>query len=302
MLIFATSDKGGTGRSVTMSNVAYRRALIGSDVCYVDFDFGSPTAGAVFDIESVAQGIKTGGLHSFFFGDTALPARVDVWRETDRPSLRNRPPAAGRLVLLPGNNGGGEFPCDADKTRACIELLLDLEQEFDFTFIDLSAGRSYATQMVLTALADPRMREVANRWFVFHRWTKQHLSAASNLVYGDKGLIKTGIDAGLSEQYMMARLRFVRTAVVDPAGRELEGLTAEQITWLRSWNRLLNELARERQVGRLMMYGEVPLEPVLQWREQLIADDDVLNRRIAAPKTAEAFSDLAARLTEAIDE
>jgi hypothetical protein len=45
VLIFATSDKGGTGRSVTSSNVAYREALLGKDVCYLDFDFGSPRPG-----------------------------------------------------------------------------------------------------------------------------------------------------------------------------------------------------------------------------------------------------------------
>jgi hypothetical protein len=31
MLIFATSDKGGTGRSVTSTNLAYRHALQGKD-------------------------------------------------------------------------------------------------------------------------------------------------------------------------------------------------------------------------------------------------------------------------------
>ncbi|MFL6113172.1 MAG: ParA family protein, partial [Catenulispora sp.] len=36
MLIFATSDKGGTGRSVTSCNMAYRRALRGEQVAYLD--------------------------------------------------------------------------------------------------------------------------------------------------------------------------------------------------------------------------------------------------------------------------
>jgi len=36
VLVFATSDKGGTGRSVTSSNVMYRRALQGSDVAYLE--------------------------------------------------------------------------------------------------------------------------------------------------------------------------------------------------------------------------------------------------------------------------
>jgi len=57
MLLFATSDKGGTGRSVTGSNVVYRRALQGGDVCYVDFDFGSPTSGAIFGISGLSRGM-----------------------------------------------------------------------------------------------------------------------------------------------------------------------------------------------------------------------------------------------------
>ena len=65
MIIIATSDTGGTGRSVTGSNVVYRRALQGSDVCYVDFDFGSPTAGAIFGISALNRGTTTGkGTHS----------------------------------------------------------------------------------------------------------------------------------------------------------------------------------------------------------------------------------------------
>ena len=48
MIVFAISDKGGTGRSVTSANVAFRRALAGPNVAYLDVDFGSPTAGAVF--------------------------------------------------------------------------------------------------------------------------------------------------------------------------------------------------------------------------------------------------------------
>ena len=68
MLVFATSDKGGTGRSVTSSNIIYRRALQGGDVCYLDFDFGSPTAGSIFQINTVSRGTEAGGLHSYLRG------------------------------------------------------------------------------------------------------------------------------------------------------------------------------------------------------------------------------------------
>ena len=46
------------------------------------------------------------------------------------------------------------------------------------------------------------------------------------------------------------------------------------------------------------MLGSVPLEPVLQWREQLITIDDVLDSQIANMATWQAMSDLAGRLTD----
>src|SRR5207247_7135842 len=108
-LVFATSDKGGTGRSVTSSNMLYRRALHGSDVCYLDFDFGSPTAGAIFSVSGASRGVPTNGLHSYLQGRATEPVRVDVWTESDRESVRSRPLDAGQLVLLPGDVGGGQF-------------------------------------------------------------------------------------------------------------------------------------------------------------------------------------------------
>src|SRR5690606_31506748 len=124
MLIFATSDKGGTGRSVTSCNVAYRRALQGSDVCYLDFDFGSPTAGAVMHINEVLRGTSEGGLHSYLLGKIAEPQQLDVWSSSERSGLRSRPPGAGRLVLLPGDVGGGEFTTTPEMIQRCSKLLL----------------------------------------------------------------------------------------------------------------------------------------------------------------------------------
>src|SRR5512139_3147862 len=99
MIVFATSDKGGTGRTVTSSNIVYRRALQGSNVCYLDFDFGSPTAGAIFGINSVQRGTPHGGLHRFIQGEIDEPHQVDAWTESDRASLSGRPSGAGELVL-----------------------------------------------------------------------------------------------------------------------------------------------------------------------------------------------------------
>jgi hypothetical protein len=296
MLVFATSDKGGTGRSVTSSNLVYRRALQGADVCYLDFDFGSPTAGAIFNINSVLHGTSAGGLHSYLLGRVAEPQRLDVWAESDRASLRSRPPGAGRLVLVPGDEGGGEFAADSEVVRRCAALLRRLEEEFELCLVDLSAGRSYATEIVLAATAERTLRSVVCRWLVFHRWTRQHIIAAAGLVYGEHGLLKTGVARGHDLETLAASVRFVRTAVVNPDSQELAGLRAAQVAWLRECNRDLQELASRNRVGRTVMLGQVPLDPVLQWREQLISDNDVLIRQIANQETVDAFNTLAKRL------
>jgi hypothetical protein len=298
VLIFATSDKGGTGRSVTTSNLIYRRALQGADVCYLDFDFGSPTAGAVFNINAVVRGTSEGGLHSYFQGTVPEAQRLDIWTESERDSLRSRPPGAGRLVLLPGDSGGGEFVANREVVQRCARLLLRLEEEFDLCLIDLSAGRSYATEIVLATTAEPELRSVRFRWLVFHRWTRQHIIAASGLVFGERGILDVGVSRGHDRRALENAIRFVRTAVVDPNSPELAGLRPTQVAWLRKTNQELQELASRNRVGRTATLGTVPFDPVLQWREQLISDNDVWARQIANRETVEAFDELAKRLTD----
>jgi hypothetical protein len=298
MLLFATSDKGGTGRSVTSCNLAFRRALQGSDVCYLDFDFGSPTAGAVLEIPSVEQGTTEGGTHSYLRGTVAEPHRVDVWSESERSSLRARPPGAGRLVLFPGDVGGSEFSNTSDLNERCVQLLLRAEEEFELCIVDLSAGRSYATDMVLAATAAPELRSVVARWLVFHRWTRQHVAAAADLVFGKHGIIAAGAARGHDPRALTNAIRFVRTVVMDPNSSDQAGLRASQQVWLRDCNDDLQQLASKCGVGRTVLLGSIPLDPVLQWHEQLITDNDVIERQIANQQTLDAFITLAKKLTD----
>ncbi|NUP35191.1 MAG: ParA family protein [Streptomycetaceae bacterium] len=297
MLVFATSDKGGTGRSVTCANLAYRRALLGGDVCYVDFDFGSPTARAVFELDGESRAAGP-GVHTYLQHRASEPRQIDVWAHSRRRELRLRPATSGRLELFPGDPGGGEFPTDEATAARCAELFLRLEEEFDITFVDLSAGRSYAVDLALRTTARPELAETPVRWLVFHRWTRQHIVATADLVHGDRGILAAGALMGHDQRRLGDLIRYVRAAVPrldTAAGGEPRPAQAE---WLVACDRELSDLAAGHRLGRTSVLGTVPLDPVLQWREQLITDADALISRVANRETVDALRDLAHALTD----
>ncbi|MFJ9627988.1 SCO2523 family variant P-loop protein [Streptomyces sp. NPDC101175] len=298
MLIFAASDKGGTGRSVTSANLAYQRALMGDDVCYLDFDFGAPTAATVFDVPDARRAAEDRALHSYLMGEIVEPVRIDVWADTEHRVLRNRPPGAGRLILMPGDVSGGEFATTGDNLRRCVDLLLRLDSEFDLIVVDLSAGRSYAVDMALEATAQPELSGMDARWLIFHRWTRQHIVAAAGLVHGKRGILAGGAARGHDADVLRGAIRFVRAAVPDPESALWSQATPTQSAWMQQCDAELKQLASHHGLGYSQVLGSIPLEPVLQWREQLITDQDVLDSQIATLETWQAFSDLAARLTD----
>ena len=296
MLVFSVSDKGGTGRSVTSTNLAYRSALRGNNTCYLDFDFGSPTIGAIFDLEDARRGVKGDGLHDYLRGLAPGARRIDVWAESSHEYLRRRP-GDGMLTLLPGSHGGAEFGIDRDIVDRCVDLFVRLDEEFDLTVVDLSAGRSFAVELALQATARRTLRSIPTRWLVFHKWTRQHVIAANNLVYGEHGLLESGKITGHSEEDMRAMIRFVRTAVIDPHGVEVSKLRSSQQTWLAEVDKDLEKTAAKLELGRALRIATVPLDPVLQWREQLILNRDVHVTEIANQATINAFEDLVKTVT-----
>ncbi|MET8779662.1 SCO2523 family variant P-loop protein [Nocardia sp. NPDC050713] len=299
MIVFATSDKGGTGRSVTSCNLGYRLcSKMGKNVAYLDFDFGSPTAGALFEIGGMERGIPSGsGLHSYLLGKIDVASRVDVRDNTDRTDLRKLPGRTGKLVLLPGDLGGGEFDKKAndDVVERCARLLLELDQAFDVCLVDLSSGRSVAMDIALKATALPQLATRTVRWLVFHRWTRQHILAANGLVHGEHGLLECGARVGHDRETLLDNLRYVRTAV--PQLNMATGGSGPQAAWLHQQDAMLKHLASTKEVGASLLLGETPVEPVLQYREQLILDIDV-KKEIANRPTVVAFDLLAKRLID----
>ena len=291
MLVFAVSDKGGTGRSVTSTNLAYRSALRGNNTCYLDFDFGSPTIGSIFDLEDARRGVSGDGLHDYLSGVAPSARRIDVWAESSHEYLR-RPPGGGMLTLLPGSHGGSEFAIDKAKVDRCADLFVRLDEEYDLCVVDLSAGRSFAVELVLQATARPALRSVTARWLVFHKWTRQHVVAANSLVYGEHGLLESGKTTGHGDDEMRSMIRFVRTAVINPHGRDVSQLRPSQLTWLLGVDQELEKMAAKLELGRALRIATIPLDPVLQWREQLILNRDVHVTETANQGTVDAFEEL----------
>ncbi|MFD6391217.1 SCO2523 family variant P-loop protein [Nocardia sp. NPDC060259] len=296
ILVFATSDKGGTGRSVTSCNIAYRLWMSGLDVAYVDFDFGSPTAGALFEISGAERGVTEGsGLHSYLSGAINEPVRLNVVRETDRTELRRDAPRGRSLVLLPGEIGGGEFGYDDVSVVRAATLLGQLMTEFDVVIVDLSAGRSAALDIALGATASAVLSNRKRRWLVFHRWTRQHVLAASGLVHGPHGILATAAARGHNKAAFQASMRCVRTAVAE--SDSTRAVDSAQDTWVKVQAEALQKLANKEEIGAAMLLGQTPIEPMLQWREQIILDNDV-GARLANPSTVDAYTKLARHLTD----
>ncbi len=237
------------------------------------------------------------GLHDFLGGRSAEVQRINVWTES-KVGGSGQPPGAGSLVLLPGSRGGGEFSVDKSTVDRCTELFVKLDEEFDLILVDLSAGRSFAVELALQCTARAALRMVPARWLVFHRWTRQHVRAAHDLVYGQRGLLNSAVSTGHDEPTMRTLIRFVRTAYIDPHSSANAHLEPAQQNWLFEMDRDLESLAARLDLGRSVRLGSINLDAVLQWREQLITDRDVNTLGIANKRTVEAYESLAQAVTD----
>nr|BFE56577.1 SCO2523 family variant P-loop protein [Dactylosporangium thailandense] len=294
MLAFACAVDGGSGRSVTGANLLFRSALQGRDVCYLDLD--PPTARALFRVEEPLGGIDD-SVHEYLESRVAEPRRIDVWSESERETLRRPDRGTGRMVLLPGGRAD-DVTADPRTIDRFAVLLLRLEEEFDTTLVSLPAGRCHSLDMALAATAGPQLHRVEARWLVFHRWTRQHVVNTSDFVHGDRGLLHIGVARGHDRDALLQATRMVRTGVTEPSGPELAGLRPAQIAWLQGANENLQRFASRRGIGRVNLLGAVPHDPVLQWREQIITDDDVNLTGVANQATVDAFTLLAGRLAD----
>lgn len=269
------SHKGGTGRTTTAANVAYRLALKNRSVCCVDLDLDSPTFGAVAGLRGIERGAKV-GIHDFLHvdgpvaprpPDLAADALVDMWQSSALPHPGVN--KAGRLRLLPGGRErlGLQLVPTEQQGRLLAQILAGLRNDYDHLLLDVRSGASDTVEAVLAA--DDSIKAV--QWLVFFRWTPQHLAGAADLC---ERLSAAGSEPAL-----------VRTAFNDASGLG---------DWFKEQHRALTARAREGIPG-WQIVADIPVEPMLQWKEGIITDEDIRDGT-AQRAIVQSYEDLASQL------
>lgn len=287
----AHSHKGGTGRSVTLANIAYHFATKGKDVCIIDLDMASPTMGAILGL----QGIETGVLHTTIgmprhVGDLlshedraaqATHAVVDAWSNSE--DLRdNYQSGCGRFSLIPGQKRLGDEIRPGDFASR-IPIILDaISSEYDIVFLDIRSGISNVLRGLSIAerTENTRGHKLISAWLIHYRWTRQHICGVADL-FGDQELEGISIDD-------RERVFLIRTLYIDPVDCD---------NWFRSRHDELNTHLNAVRPQGVRTLGDIPLDPMLQWQECVITPT-LLDLGIAKKATANAFTNIARHLEE----
>lgn len=287
-LLFAgISHKGGTGRSVSMANVAYRLARRGYPTCCVDLDLASPTFGSVLGLPGYATGdvetdVDRPSVHHLIarpeIATKAPQGLRNVWESDDLRGDISK--SRGAFCLLPGNIGVGDRFGATELPEPLSDIFWSLSKAgFVFIFADLRSGISN----VVKAFADPKLGEMLTAWLVFHRWTRQHLHGAQELVEG----LTRSTDA---------KILRVGTAHVDPNSA---GETPNK-TWLMAQHKSMSRQEAEIAALGSARIGSVPHEPMLQWVERIVMDQDVKDG-VARQETVDAYDDLASYFASMVE-
>lgn len=293
----AISHKGGTGRSVTMANVAYALAVSGKNVCLIDLDLASPTMGSVLEIPK----LETGVTEAYVPGDPRSVtdvlegvldrqrsreaeeiegALVNVWSRSD--CFKEQPASAGLFSFLPGRRWQGDKFDAQDMAPILDQILGVLARKYDIIICDLRSGLSEPFQAFFDGHLSQKLAA-----FLFHfRWTPQQLNGLSEMLSPE-----------VMSRISTDRVRFVRTAVMNAESYESFSPFGKWVTTSsRELETRLSKLTTAINVsGQELVLGAVPIEPVLQWRETIITPR-LVSDGTAQRATVDAFESIAAAM------
>ena len=171
------SFKGGTGRSTSLSNIAYQLAKEGASVGCMDFDLSAAGLHWIYDI-GPNRVANTKSIHNRLNSEQANSGDMDdyiidlarSYRDDDIP---------GELYLMPGEVDGTavqEIKQNAETMhRKMREIIGDFEARYDLDYLFLDSRSGISTQAV-------PIFDKADMVLTFTRWTHQHKSGTAELL------------------------------------------------------------------------------------------------------------------------
>ncbi|GLQ21775.1 P-loop NTPase [Algimonas porphyrae] len=285
-VIAGISHKGGTGRSVTLANLAFHlHRNHFANVCIVDLDLASPTMGAIFKVEELRKGIETpatrGNPKSTHDILLQRPASIDqaffdLRSKIDKgvsPYINK----AKKFSIIPGRAGTGDWKDKHEHLMSRLTTFLRKlrASNYDFILLDVRSGISD----VFEAL-DDEATALIDMFLVHTRWTPQHLS-------GLQALLESNIFTNLGGA--KERVGIVRTAYISPTSataKRVDGALQDQlhdISW--SGGTLRNE--------NNAFIGTIPMAERLQWEEAILPPPSETDTHA---DTYHAFEELASKL------
>lgn len=267
-VIAGVSHKGGTGRSVTLANLAFHLHFSGPyNVCIVDLDLASPTMGSVLEIEGLERGQVGAGksgaprsVHDILaYSDDPLPALVDIRTKSKSVIAKHRPEK--QFALVPGLAQSGDWAQKLQGLRSSLKNMIERLRgsDFDYIILDVRSGLSD----VLEALGKDA-NDLVDMLIVHFRWTPQHLAGLDSMLNSER-VGNFGAD----------KLRLIRTAFIAPSGEPPE---------IQSFARSLDAQMREKlskiewgdrglDPDRMPFLGTVPMDPTLKWKECILTEE-----------------------------
>lgn len=268
------SHKGGTGRSTTTANIAFRLAMAGKRVCVVDLDLASPTMGSVLGMHGHEAGAQV-GIHDMLPKDSGTgtplaPAKGPeeaveccrpVVRYARKEVSRELKQADARLDLLPGKENEREVIENFRHIRDSLDpILQSLQDEYDVIFIDVRSGRDAPFYALLAS-------GLPISWVIFYRWTPQHIHGAAALIHD---LRKNG-----------SVVKAVRMAYLSPrdfmtsSGQSPEGDQAK-LNFFRNQDAAISNLRAELFEDDPTV-ATIRRDDVLLWREGILVNEDLFD-------------------------
>lgn len=183
------SFKGGTGRSTSLSNVAYELSRQGASVGCMDFDLSAPGLHWIYDI-GASRLANTERIHDRLDPEKPNSGDLDDYVIDLSRSYRNDD-IPGELLLMPGDinaqvaaeitGSGGDS--DGNLWDEITTLISDFEAYYDLDYVFLDSRSGISNQAV------PIFR-VADVLLTFTKWTHQHKLGTNELV---DWILETGV-------------------------------------------------------------------------------------------------------------